>query len=98
MGVRLGHIRVQPQRFGVRFAGLDQPIQRPQDVAEIIVQGAQIGQETDGFPSVRERFLSLAAIEQELAEIAPRQRQRRIVKDSLPEVVQRLVQMSLLAQ
>ena len=56
-------VGVQPQCFGVGVACLDQTIQVAQHVAEVVVQGSQIGLKSHGFQSVRQRFLGLTAIQ-----------------------------------
>ena len=69
VGVGRGEVRVQPQCFQVRGPGVDQPVQHPQHVAEIVVQHRRIRIEPDRLLTVRQRFLGLAAIQQRLAEV-----------------------------
>ena len=42
MGVRQGQLRVQPQRFQVRDLGVDQPLEHPQRVAQVVVQHRRV--------------------------------------------------------
>ena len=98
VGLGQGQLRVEPQRLEVRRPGLDEPVEPPQDIAQVVVQGRQVRGEPDRLLAVRQRLLRLAAVEQHLAEVRPRRGERRLELDGTAERLQRLVAPAQIAQ
>ena len=98
VGIGERQLRIQPQRFQVGGLGVDEPVQHPQHVAEVVVQHGRVGIQADRLLTVRQRLLGLTAVQQRLAQVGLGRGERRVQLDGAAEMLERLVLLAQLTQ
>src|SRR5262249_1363819 len=92
LGVGWGQVGVQPQCVQVGGPGIDGPTQRPQGVAQVIMNGREVRLKPGCLLAVRQCCLSLASVEEHLTKIASCGCETRIQLDGAVKVFQRLIE------
>ena len=98
VGVGQRQLGVEPQRFPVGGPGLIEPVERPQDVAQVIVHLSRARVQPNGFLAVRESFFCLFEDEEGLAQIRLGRGVRWLELDGASELLQGFLGLAQLAE
>ena len=96
--VGLGEVGGEPQGLEVGRTCLDEPIEGPERIAEIVVVGRDVRLEGHGLPAVDQRVFGLAAVDEHLAEVRPGRGELRVQLHGAAEVLEGLVAQAGFAQ